>query len=740
MAVKSEIGIWTNDLSGLPCFDYTGKLPYFVFLPDGKKVKLPDDPWFLLGNYQLTVFTHVSGEYELITGQRAWGRLNQGQRKNSGLNRAVLEMTGTDNIPQRFSLTGIDSLASNPSVCKRVFGCGFAHYAYSINGLFVERNLSVKPSTTPYNGTSAFLLTVTVSNKSENNIKIIYEEAVTANYTETQFQSLPAESRKVKYENTPFFNKEKNLIGIKIQGITEDPLLFATDEAMSKYEGYPPSLFIHALSENTELTTKNNELCATYAFSLQPGESRTLQVIIGYTFEKGVSSIDNILYELTGHTSLGIVSAYSDDWLKILPDFKNENDIQLRQELIWHAYVLEAMASYSNYYKETKIPQGTIYDYDWGAHASARDHFQHALPLVFYNPNLARSVLRYMMKRTTAFGDIRLMEIGFGYGSNERYFTSDQQLFFFMLLSAYLKETNNYQFLNEKVECFPPSEQHKLRVIEFIEKCFIFLRDEINTGEHGLVRLLNSDWNDAVYYIENIPYNKTLFSGESHMNSAMAISILQDLIPQLQSVEEKFNIEKLVKSMQLYRSAILDAFMKDMGERFFPRRMYFAGKPYGDTNMFLEPQGYTLMIKELSNDKKRQLYNEMCKRLYNGEKLGAREQQTPEFEDNEFDKGSRENGGFWWALNAPVILGVSQFDKAEAIRLLKNMTLAHCASSFPLYWSSYWSSADNVESSLIPEEGLPDQSGSFADIPVFCAHQHAWILYCYFELLSSNNI
>jgi cellobiose phosphorylase len=192
--------------------------------------------------------------------------------------------------------------------------------------------------------------------------------------------------------------------------------------------------------------------------------------------------------------------------------------------------------------------------------------------------------------------------------------------------------------------------------------------------------------------------------------------------------------------MQLYRSAILDAFMKDMGERFFPRRMYFAGKPYGDTNMFLEPQGYTLMIKELSNDKKRQLYNEMYKRLYNGEKLGAREQQTPEFEDNEFDKGSRENGGFWWALNAPVIIGVSQFDKAEAMRLLKNMTLAHCASSFPLYWSSYWSSADNVESSLIPEEGLPDQSGSFADIPVFCAHQHAWILYCYFKLLSSNNI
>jgi cellobiose phosphorylase len=738
MAVKSEIGIWTKDLAGLPCFDYTGKLPYSVFLPNGKKAKLPEDPWFILGNYQLTVFPHISGEYELITGQRAWGRLNQGPKKNSGLNRAILEITGADNIPQHFSLTGLNSLASNSSVCRRVFGCGFAHYAYSINSFFVERNLSVKPSTTPYNGASAFLLTVTVCNKSEVKTKLVYEEAITANYTETQFQSLPVTSRKVKYENAPFLNKERNLAGLKIQGIAEDTLLFSTDESMSKYEGFPPSLFIHALSENTKLNIDNNELCARHVFSLKPGESQTLQVIIGYTFENGVSSIDNILNELTGYIPTGIVSAYSADWLKILPEFKNENDIQFGQELIWHAYVLESMATYSNYYKETKIPQGTIYDYDWGAHASARDHFQHALPLVFYNPNLARSVLRYMMKRTTAFGEIRLMEIGFGYGSNERYFTSDQQLFFFMLLSAYLKETNDYQFLDEKIECFPPDGQYKLKVIDFIEKCFVFLRDEINTGDHGLIRLLNSDWNDAVYYIENVPYNKVLFSGESHMNSAMAISILQDLIPQLRSVEKKCNIEKLVKSMQLYRSAILDAFMKDMGERFFSRRMYFAGKSYGDENMFLEPQGYTLMINELSNTKKRQLYNEMRKRLYTGEKLGAREQQTPEFEDNEFDKGSRENGGFWWALNGPVILGVSQFDKAEAMRLLKNMTLAHYASNFPLYWSSYWSSADNVESSLIPEEGLPDQSGCFADVPVFCAHQHAWVLYCYFNLLSLN--
>lgn len=352
-----------------------------------------------------------------------------------------------------------------------------------------------------------------------------------------------------------------------------------------------------------------------------------------------------------------------------------------------------------------------------------------------------------MLKRTTPFGEIRLIEVRNGYASNERYFTSDQQLFFFLLLSEYLRVTKDYAFLKEEVEYFPVVNQPKACVLDFVEKCFLFLRDEIGTGSHGLVRLLNSDWNDAVYYIVNVPYNKVFLTGESHMNSAMAISILQNLIPQLQNARNiqslqflDLQIEKLCKSMHLYRTSILDAFMKDLGNRKFPRRMYFNGKSYGDNNMFLEPQGYTLMIREFTREQKEALYAEILDRVYAGEKLGAREQEIPEFEDESFDKGSRENGGFWWALNGPVIMGVAQFDKVEGRRLLKNMTLDNYAKAYPAYWSSYWSAADNVESSLILAEGLPDQSESYSNIPVYCAHPHAWILYCYFILNTSESI
>jgi len=752
-AQDNKIGGWLKDATGLPCFNYAGKIPFEAHLQNGKKAKLPDDPWFLLGNYQFKLFAHVSGQYEIITGQRAWGRMNQGTKPNSGLNSSTLEIINKDGRTEKnLPLTGINSLAANPDICKRVFGCGFAKYSYNTDNIYIDRVLSVKPSTNPYNGTSAFLLTVGIKNEGGKSLNIAYNESVTANYEMIQQQRQSTSEKMVRYENTVFRDTGQHLIGVHIKGVSNDPLLFPSKDAISMWEGFPPSLFLKSISADAKLLKNKDEIAARYQFTLKPHEEKVISLIIGYTFENDVSSLEQIFRELTTsgnnpgpNKDLISGSAFAGDWLKILPGFDSEADTQLKQELTWHAYVLEAMATYSDFYKETKIPQGTVYDFDWGIHASARDNFQHALPLLYYNPQLAKSILRYMLERTTAWGDIRLIEMGNGYADHSSYFTSDQQLFFFFLLSEYLRVTKEYDFLKEQVAYYPVSGQSKATVLEFVQNCFTFLRDEIGTGSHGLVRLMNSDWNDAIFYIVKAPYNRTLYKGESHLNSAMALSIFQSLIPSLKSAENipeltayRTRIQSIYTSMENYHASLLTAFMNDLGNRTFPRRMYFNGKTYGEDNMFLEPQGYTLMINELAIERKKALYEEMKKRIYPGEKLGARQQQSPEFEDEEFDKGSRENGGFWWSLNGPVIIGVSQIDKQEAIRLLKNMTFIHYAKAFPQYWTSYWSAADNEESSLIPEEGLPDQTSNYSDEPVYCAHPHAWILYCYYRIYQDD--
>ena len=58
----NQIGKWMLDEAGLPCFAYTGDLPYNAPDDKGQKIRLPEDPWFILGNYRITVFSHVSGD------------------------------------------------------------------------------------------------------------------------------------------------------------------------------------------------------------------------------------------------------------------------------------------------------------------------------------------------------------------------------------------------------------------------------------------------------------------------------------------------------------------------------------------------------------------------------------------------------------------------------------------------------------------------------------------------------
>lgn len=705
---QPEIGYWQQDAEGLPSFVFTGKLPSVGIMPNGEKANLPEDPWFLLGNYRLTLFTHASGIYELVTGEREWGRLNQGEQINYGVNAATVEINGGETI----SLVGMNTIGAEQQTTKQ-FGCGFARYGYTLDGVKVERLLSVAPSTRYDKGVSAFLLTVTLLNTSKKPIEVSYTESVLAQYKSVFYQRGGCP---LTYENSYTSDEQNGIIRCDTKAQSGDPMLIPAREEMAMVDGYPPSLFIKALSQAT-LTNDGKNLVASSSFKLKKGESKQFSLVIGYTFEPTSAAINRMADELT----------YGKSWTKVLP--KLEGD--LSKEMTWHAYCLEAMATYSQYYKETKIPQGIIYDYYWGQHASARDNYQHAMPLIYYNPELCKSVMRYMAKRTTPWGELRLIEYGNGYADNMVYCTSDQQLFFFQLLAEYLRVTKDDAFLNEEVEFFPGNGTKKAKMIDVVEACFRFLRDNVSVGSHGLVRLLNSDWNDNIYVMNKSIYNNVIFSGESMMNTTMAIAIMQNLIPSLKRAGQK----ALAESMQQYERRVNNAFLMDLGNRSFPRRMYFDGKAIGEDDMWLEPMGYMLQIQDLPLERKQMLYAEMQKRVYNGEKLGARQQEDAKQEMPGLEKGSRENGGFWYSLNGPVIVGMKDVDKAEAWRLLKMMTLENMAKHFPHYWTSYWSASDNQESSKMGFlEGLPDQSLDYWVIPVYCAHPHAWPLYCYYRL------
>jgi cellobiose phosphorylase len=304
--------------------------------------------------------------------------------------------------------------------------------------------------------------------------------------------------------------------------------------------------------------------------------------------------------------------------------------------------------------------------------------------------------------------------------------TSDQQLWFLMLMAEYLRVTKDAAILSEEIGYYPLERSAKGTGLDRIREAFLFIRDRIGVGAHGLMRLWNSDWNDMFYFWPTaMPYNQMFVTAESHMNSAMAVVILGDIAAMLDAYAPSSG--DLAAAIREHRARIFRAFLQDLGARPFSRRLWIRpGEAYGETDLWLEPQGFLLLMSDVPRDRKQKLFDELGRRLMAGEALGARQIEKPVAKPGT-PGGSRENGGFWYALNGPLILGVATFDRDAAMALLRRMTFASFARRFPQYWTGQWSASDSLDSSLLPTAGL---SGN----PVYCAHAHAWPLYCYLRL------
>jgi cellobiose phosphorylase len=136
---------------------------------------LPDDPAFLLGNYRLTLFAHSSGFFQILTGERAWGRVNEGDGVWSGSNAATVKLGG-----RVHNLVGLDEPMAQSA--NKHFGVGFARYDYLVEQeVKVSRILSVRPSVQPGEGQSAFLIQVRFENTGTEQAQLNFTESVRAN-------------------------------------------------------------------------------------------------------------------------------------------------------------------------------------------------------------------------------------------------------------------------------------------------------------------------------------------------------------------------------------------------------------------------------------------------------------------------------------------------------------------------------------------------------------------------------
>lgn len=252
---REPFGSWGEDPEGLPYYEYTGGVPFTAYDENGNRTELPEDPYFLLGNYRIGLIPHASGMYQILTAERGWARLNASEeRPDYGVVESSLGMP-----------------------LRMVSGVGFSRWEYNLeDGINCRRVLSVRPSEAVNEGMPAYCVDVTFSNESDREKNISFTEAIPVNYSPmySQMQENPVLGYKVKAAADGRL-AEASITAELLQYTTE----FSPSEA-TPLDFYPPSFYLQKAGEG-EVYASGNTLGFRADVVLQPGQSRTLTFIGG---------------------------------------------------------------------------------------------------------------------------------------------------------------------------------------------------------------------------------------------------------------------------------------------------------------------------------------------------------------------------------------------------------------------------------------------------------------------------
>jgi cellobiose phosphorylase len=254
-----------------------------------------------------------------------------------------------------------------------------------------------------------------------------------------------------------------------------------------------------AVSFNGDLSASgpDSALLLERRLRLEPGQSRTLYFAYGYLpggFELN-ALVDKYRKDVSTLWERSSVR-WKEDGLRL----QVESEPWVERETSWHNYYLRSGLTYDDFFQEHIISQGGYYQYLTGGQYEGNDGLQHALPFVFSRPESAKEVLRYNLKTIQPNGDYPYGIVGHGTLIPWRVITGDQELWLLLLASEYVLGTRDTAFLDEEISTYPVygPKAGKETVRHLLGRCYRYLVDNVGTGEHGLIRLLNADWWDDI--------------------------------------------------------------------------------------------------------------------------------------------------------------------------------------------------------------------------------------------------
>jgi hypothetical protein len=417
-------------------------------------------------------------------------------------------------------------------------------------------------------------------------------------------------------------------------------------------------------------SSRAHNLALSRRLTLAPGESVTVPVMLGYGKETDVAGRQSKLARITPAESRRM-------WAQRLSRFSAPCPEQwMRDECIWTLGQLFAFENYDGVLDEHYIhlggygffpdPDHPMPGQSYGVRETAED----VLVMAYFDPELARSSLRWLAKMQLSNGDIPK---AYAYTSEKgdpaaQEKESDTEIWFLMALCEYAASTGDTAFLDAGMW------EHARLSFEWITK-------GIGVGRHGLILIRDGDWND---YFSTVGARG---EGESVMNSGMAARAFDGLA----RLARKRGDTAFAVEVEGWRDSLRAAVGKAFDREWFVGCYTDDGLPmcgYGD-RLYLNSQSWAVLGKCGTPEQRRKALRSAVDQC--GSRIGLMlmsrpysSPAPPEISVCPISAGEGENCGVWpqtiyWTVWAMAEEGMVDL----ALQEWKKGSLRNHATTFP---------------------------------------------------------
>lgn len=728
-------GTWTTDEFGLPAYLYTMRSDDPRAIWDPKTEPRTSLHWHQLGNDRVNAMAYNLGFVKLFDNESGALYLNEYEPaagKHSGGFGWVMD--GATVLVDR------DDLVPPGAQWERVFGVGYFKKRLSVPGLtltrvvfapnhpagdlpFVVSELTLENTSgrdqeldlIEYWDVNMRLITTALMGHSGG--KLLMDRSVRLRPSSEIPGLLRAETRKRfgpdgGYPKKPA-NVDPDLPNLFLYSPDAIPAAWITDP-VELFRGEAPITDPGALRAAGLLhpdprprSQKRACLAARLHLSVPTHASRTLHFEYGYEKAEPIEPLLDLVEEAAGEDSRRnpaqvdtVAPSTMLNWLGELPRLELPADRFLERELRWDYYYLVSATLYDAYYQAHKVPQGANYLYYTGMDGATRDYAAFAVTAAYYRPELAREIIKFMLRCQDPNGRMFYDLSGFGKRYNNPYRPGDLDLWFVNAVTEYVFATRDFAILDEVEPYYPRDKGVSGTGWDHVTRSLHHLIETVGLGPHGLPKLRLSDWNDEMTLLaardNPIDIIATIRRGESLMNAAIACAELPAAAELARRRGDTLTAGIVDDYVAKVHKALNDAWSGDHLLRAYSGR----GKPFGDEVMFLEPQAWALLQPGILPPEREQvLVAKINRELREPSKIGMMI-STSTSGSATTRPGEQENGGIWLAINGPATLALARFDPNMAWDELKRNTLAWHAHVYPENWFGIWAGPDAWNSAV----------------------------------------